>query len=441
MPTQLPVPRACSGVRPGRTRAPGSVRDVWYGTRSSPHPAGRGLVHKPDRTGGQARRSRASAVSRRSRSSTPSGPLTTTSESSTSALSSSRGGADQQRGQARARPARRPPRTPRGRRGRRRRRANAAGVELLDEPRRTASALVHARGADLDHVAAGLDDQVVALGQLARAPAAAGRRPRRRPAADGCARRRRGPSPRRRRPRRPAGAAAAGSSRRNAASPCGGRGRDDPAVGGGPALVAVLAEDVAAPCRRRRSRRPTSSSPPRSSDLPGRAAGDHRDRAHLRGQVDQHARRRRGGCARRRGRRRSATGCRRSPGRRRRRRRPRTSAAYRCSPSAEVNSMAPPNHDAAPRARGPARSGGSRPVRITVSRSQPHRVDRGRDAGWMPRSRASSLAGGLEPRPGSRPCEAGMVPYQLSEPTTCQPAPGAPGRRRWPASPVMPELL
>ena len=268
----------------------------------------------------------------RSRSRTPSGPWTTTSESSREGALLVGGRADQQRRAGpRSRSVARRPRTPRRRRGRRRRtgsrrpRAPRPGLA-----RRAPLCMPGER--DLDHVAAGLDDQAVALGQLARAAAAAARTPRRGRRGGGCARRRPGPSPRRRRrPRRrraAPGAARAGSVGQPVRRPR----RDHPAVGRGPALVAVLPEheELAAGVADRVA---DLVEPAEGQRLAGRAAGDHRDGAHRVGQVDQDARARRGGCGRTRGRRRSGPGCRRSRGRRRRRRRRATSAAYRCSPS------------------------------------------------------------------------------------------------------------
>ena len=83
--------------------------------------------------------------------------------------------------------------------------------------------------------------------------------------------------------------------------------------------------------------------PAEGQRLAGRTAGDHRDRADLAGQLDQHARRRRGGCAPPPGPRRSGRGCRRSRGRPRRRSRGRAPA--RRTPARRTrrwNSMGPP---------------------------------------------------------------------------------------------------
>ena len=78
-----------------------------------------------------------------------------------------------------------------------------------------------------------------------------------------------------------------GRSAVNVARPCGGRGPDHPPVGGAPALVAVLAEQVQLPAGVA-DRVADPLEPAQVEGLPGGAAGDHRDREHLLGQVDEH---------------------------------------------------------------------------------------------------------------------------------------------------------
>ena len=173
-----------------------------------------------------------------------------------------RGRADQQRRAALGRAARRPPRTPRRRRGRRRRtgsrRASSSSTRL-----RTATPLCIPWATDLDHVAARLDVQVVALGER-RAAAASSRSN----AALGVVEPTGVDGDReallldaRLRRRRPGGAAAAARAGRRPARAAA-RGEITRRCGGGPALVAVLPEheQLAAGladlrCRPRRARR------------------------------------------------------------------------------------------------------------------------------------------------------------------------------------------
>ena len=183
----------------------------------------------------------ASRVSWRRRSSTPSGPLTETSASSRRALSSLERAADQEGGHALV--------TERGDRLERLEVAQVvageeegAGRGLLDEGADDLT-LVHAGRADLDHLAAGLDHQVVLRGQVGQHRqeyVERGGGVLQPPGVDGD----RQPLVLDERvtgvvPTQDAGQPA--EERREAVR--GARG-DDPAAGGGPALEAVLAEQV-----------------------------------------------------------------------------------------------------------------------------------------------------------------------------------------------------
>ena len=178
-------------------------------------------------------------------------------------------------------------------------------------------------------------------------------------------------------------------------------GRDHPAVGRGPALVAVLPEHEQLPAALA-DRVADLVEPAEGQHLAGRATGDHRDRAHLGGEVDEHLAARRGGCGPTRGRPRSAPGCRRSRGRRRGRRRRAPAAAYSCSPLVEPNSM-----DATVPAVAAAGAAGRSYPSVVVGEDHREPVEAAsgpRPAGpcLMPRSRPSALRGRLERAAGSR---------------------------------------
>ena len=130
--------------------------------------------------------------------------------------------------------------------------------------RSTTSPLCIPGRADLDDVAAGLDDQVVAdarsrsSGSSTSSARALGR------ASAGCGSRPRGPSPRRRRPRRPRGAGTAAARGGTSPARAAAAGRSP---GGWSSSTARCrtGRRRRAPCRRRRSRCRRTSSPPRSS--------------------------------------------------------------------------------------------------------------------------------------------------------------------------------
>ena len=183
-----------------------------------------------------------------------------------------RGRADQQRRQPRSR---RPRTASNASRSPRSSPATAPRRRRAPRAPRAPPALVHARGADLQHHPAGLEASPC-RSTAVRQPLQPARRPPRRPAAAACVRRPRGPSP----PRAPRGVLGREQRRELVAERLQARGRlggPELAGAGVPVLVAVLPHDASvAPAGERVGDRVEAAE---LDDLARRATG-HDDRAH-----------------------------------------------------------------------------------------------------------------------------------------------------------------